>query len=255
MKNFGLIGYPLGHSFSKKYFTEKFEKEHIDAKYELYELSDINQFTDLIKSVTLTGLNVTIPYKQAIIPFLDELDETASEIGAVNVIHFLPKDNKIVLKGYNTDVIGFMESVKPRLKPHHKRALILGTGGAAKAMAYGLQKLGLEVTCVSRNSGQNVRNNMQNAAIISYSELDEHQMAENLVIVNASPVGTFPNIDACPEIPYSFLSKNHFLFDAVYNPSETLFLKKGKEKGTDTLNGGQMLIGQAQAAWKIWNSQ
>lgn len=252
MRNFGLIGYPLGHSFSKKYFTEKFEKERIDAKYELYELSDIKQFTNLIESVTLTGLNVTIPYKQSVIPYLDELDETAAEIGAVNVIHFIRAGNKTVLKGYNTDVIGFMESIRPRLKEYHKKALILGTGGAAKAMAYGLRKLGLEVIYVSRNSENKSLSGKQNTKIISYSELNKQVLDDNLVIVNGSPVGTFPNVDNCPDIPYPFLTSKHLLFDAVYNPAETLFLKKGKEKGAQTLNGEEMLTGQAKAAWRIW---
>ena len=246
MRNFGLIGYPLGHSFSKKYFTEKFKKESIDASYELYELADIKHFTELIQSVTLTGLNVTIPHKQNVISYLNELDETAAEIGAVNVIHFIRSNNKTILKGYNTDVIGFMESIRPFMKPYHKKALVLGTGGAAKAMTYGLQKLGLEVRYVSRNP--------ENDNQLSYSDLNKQILEDNLVIVNASPVGTFPNVDVCPDIPYQFLNEKHLLFDAVYNPSETLFLKKGKEKGTVTLNGEQMLVGQAEAAWRIWSA-
>lgn len=246
MRNFGLIGYPLVHSFSKKYFTNKFEKEHIDAIYNLYELADIKYFTELIQSTTLTGLNVTIPHKQNVIPYLNELDETAAEIGAVNVIHFIHSHSKTVLKGYNTDVIGFMESIRPLMKLHHKKALMLGTGGAAKAMTYGLQKLGLEVSYVSRNP--------ENDNQLSYSDLNKQILEDNLVIVNASPVGTFPNVEVCPDIPYQFLNEKHLLFDAVYNPSETLFLKKGKEQGADTLNGEQMLVGQAEAAWRIWTA-
>lgn len=254
MKNFGLIGYPLGHSFSKKYFSNKFENEAIEAVYELYELSDIKQFTELIQSVTLSGLNVTIPHKQNVIPYMDALDETAAEIGAVNVIRFIQTTTGVMLKGYNSDVVGFMESIKPKLHPHHKKALLLGTGGAARAMAYGLQKLGLEVTYVSRSGAAQKDDNKQDLPIISYTDLTEEVLYAHLVIVNASPVGTFPNVDACPVIPYEFLTKSHLLFDAVYNPAETLFLKKGKEKGADTLNGEQMLVGQAEEAWRIWNS-
>lgn len=252
MRNFGLIGYPLGHSFSKKYFTDKFENESVDAVYELYEIADIEQFEKLIQSVALSGLNVTIPYKQRVIPFLDELDETAANIGAVNVIRFIRSADKLVLKGYNSDVIGFVESIKPRLKPHHQKALMLGTGGAAKAMTYGLQKLGLEVTYVSRS----VDNAMENTAqhpLISYTDINEAVMRDHSVIVNASPVGTFPHVDASPDIPYHLLTEKHLLFDAVYNPAETLFMKNGKQYGADTLNGEQMLIGQAEEAWRIWN--
>ncbi|MFV0470757.1 MAG: shikimate dehydrogenase family protein [Paludibacteraceae bacterium] len=260
MKNFGLIGYPLGHSFSKKYFSKKFEKENIDAKYELYEISEIEKIKEIAQNIDLTGLNVTIPYKQSVIPFLTELDETADKIGAVNVIHFIKTNSKPILKGYNTDVIGFTNSIKNHLKPHHSKALILGTGGAAKAMAYGLQKLGLKVTFVTRNT-QKIKQQADKTLsivkpqIISYDELNRVNLTENQIIVNASPIGTFPKIDECPAIPYQFLTPGHLLFDAVYNPSETLFMKKGKEKGADVLNGEQMLIGQAEAAWKIWSAK
>lgn len=254
MKQFGLIGYPLEHSFSKRYFTDKFEKEGIDSKYELYQLSDIKEFTYIIKSIDLSGLNVTIPYKELVIPYLNELDETALGIGAVNVIKFIKNNDKILLRGYNTDVIGFTESIKEKIKPYHTKALILGTGGAAKAIAYGLKKMGLEVTCVSRNVGQRTVRSEQSREIISYNELTKQVISDNLVIVNASPIGMYPKVDEFPVIPYEFLTEKHLLFDAVYNPSETLFLKKGKEIGTDILNGEQMLIGQAEAAWKIWNS-
>lgn len=245
MKQFGLIGFPLEHSFSKKYFSKKFEKENIDAQYELYELPHIEEFTHLIQSANLSGLNVTIPHKQNVIPFLDMIDETAAQIGAVNVIQFICSDNKTLLKGFNTDVIGFIRSISPKLKEYHTKALILGTGGAAKAIEYGLKKLGLEVTYVSR---------VAKIGQLTYQELNEQILLDNLLIVNASPVGTFPKMNECPEIPYQFLTQKHLLFDAVYNPSETLFLKKGKENGADTLNGETMLIGQAEAAWKIWNN-
>ncbi|MHB9054858.1 MAG: shikimate dehydrogenase family protein [Paludibacteraceae bacterium] len=246
MNKFGLIGFPLVHSFSKKYFTEKFEKERIDAEYNLYDLLEIGAFTGLINAIELTGLNVTIPYKQKVIPYLNELDETAAEIGAVNVIKFIRENSSLKLKGYNSDVIGFMESIRPKLNHEHLRALILGTGGAAKAIDYGLRKLGLQVSYVSRTPKNGE---------LAYSDLDKKAMTENLVVVNATPVGTFPNVDEYPDIPYQFLTPKHLLFDAVYNPAETLFLKKGKEKGADTLNGEGMLIGQAEAAWKIWNSE
>lgn len=244
MKQFGLIGKPLVQSFSKKYFTAKFEAEKIDAKYDLFELQEISEFTALKNMPDLCGLNVTIPYKQQVMPYLDEMDETASEIGAVNVIKFIHKDNKLILRGYNSDAIGFENSIKPMLKSNHKKALILGTGGASKAVDYILRKLNLETTLVSRT---------EKPGMLTYEALTEEIMFDNLVIVNASPVGTFPNVDECPDIPYEFLTKNHLLYDVVYNPGETLFLKKGKEQGAAIMNGEGMLNGQAVAAWKIWN--
>lgn len=244
MRNFGLIGYPLGHSFSRKYFTEKFEKEGIDAQYELYQLAKIEDFDDLIKKNDFSGLNVTIPYKETVMKYLDEVDETAAEIGAVNTILFKNGGNKTILKGYNTDVIGFTNSIFPHLKPFHKKALILGTGGAAKAVVYGLNKLGIETTYVSRSPKEGQ---------LSYQNLNENILSDYLIIVNASPVGTFPNVDNCPDIPYNLLTSKHLLYDLVYNPAETLFLKKGKAKGAAIQNGSEMLTGQAIAAWKIWN--
>jgi len=244
MRKFGLIGFPLGHSFSKKFFTEKFERELIDARYDLYELTEIKLFEPLLEIDGLCGLNVTIPYKQQVMQYLDELDETAAEIGAVNVIKFIRKDNKLTLKGYNSDAIGFEEAIKPFLKPYHTKALILGTGGASKAVNYVLKKNGLLTTFVSRS---------EIAGGYSYGQLSPKIMAEYHVIVNASPVGTFPNVDACPDIPYELLTDKHLLYDLVYNPAETLFLKKGKEQGATILNGESMLTGQAIAAWKVWN--
>lgn len=246
MKQFGLIGFPLTHSFSKKYFSEKFEKEQIDAIYELYELTQIEEFTALINRVELSGLNVTIPYKEQIIPFLDTLDETAEKIGAVNVIKFIRTNNQLKLKGYNSDASGFEESLKPYLKPHHQKALILGTGGASKAIHYVLQKLGIAVTFVSRSP---------QSEQLTYTELNQVIMQDNLIIINASPVGTFPHANECPAIPYEFIGEKHLLFDVVYNPAETLFLKKGKERGAETLNGEEMLQGQARAAWEIWDEE
>ena len=244
MRRFGLIGFPLGHSFSKKYFTEKFLLEGIDARYDLYELKSLDEFTELKVSENLCGLNVTIPYKQQIIPFLDEMDETAAEIGAVNVIKFIRDGNDLKLKGYNSDAIGFLQSIRPYLKPHHNKALILGTGGASLAFDYTLRKLGIETTFVSRTprDGQ-----------LSYSDLSETVLKEYPIILNASPVGTFPDVERCPDIPYQYLTSRHLLFDAVYNPAETLFLQKGKAQGATVLNGEGMLTGQAEAAWKIWN--
>ena len=245
MRHFGLIGFPLGHSFSKKYFSAKFESENIDAEYSLYELPEITEFNKLLRQKELSGLNVTIPYKEQVIAFLDELDDTAAKIGAVNVIRFIREDERLTLKGYNSDAIGFENSLTPLLKPHHTRALILGTGGASKAIRYVLNKLGIETTYVSRNP---------KAGQITYKQLDRQIISEHTVIVNASPVGTFPHSDECPDIPYEFLSDKHLLFDVVYNPAETLFLKKGKEQGATCLNGESMLVGQAVAAWQIWNN-
>ena len=244
MKHFGLIGFPLGHSFSKKFFTEKFKQENIDAQYDLYELTSLLEFENLLTETELYGLNVTIPYKEKVIQYLDELDETAAEIGAVNVIKFIRKEGSLKLKGYNSDAIGFENSLAPLLKPYHQKALILGTGGASKAIDYTLRKLGITTTFVSRTTKPDS---------LTYDQLNEDILNENLVIINASPVGTFPHADECPNIPYQFLTDKHLLFDAVYNPAETLFLKKGKEQKAQVLNGEGMLTGQAIAAWKIWN--
>lgn len=245
MRQFGLIGFPLGHSFSKKYFSEKFKNENIDARYDLYELSNISEFPNLRNSIKLSGLNVTIPYKEQIIPLLDKLDDTATSIGAVNVIRFDYDNNgKATLTGLNTDAIGFENSLKPFLKPHHKKALILGTGGASKAILYTLQQLGIECSYVSRSTREGQ---------LTYSDLNEEILNDNLLIVNATPLGTFPKTDACPDIPYQFLTDKHLLFDVVYNPAETLFMKKGRDAGATALNGEEMLIGQAIAAWEIWN--
>lgn len=246
MKQYGLIGFPLGHSFSKKYFSNKFSLENIDAKYELYPLESISLFEQLKHNSELCGLNVTIPYKELVIDFLDEIDETAAQIGAVNVIKFSPVDGKLKLKGYNSDSIGFENSIKPLLQYYHTKALILGTGGASKAIDYTLHKLGIETTFVSRTFKPNT---------LIYSQLTKDIITNNLLIINASPVGTYPHDSECPDIPYQFLTEKHLLFDVVYNPTETQFLKKGRERGAKGLNGEAMLIGQAEAAWKIWNDK
>jgi len=243
MKLYGLIGEKLGHSFSKKYFTEKFEKEGIDAMYELFELSDIALFPSLIAGNNFSGLNVTIPYKEKVIPFLDELDMVAGVVGAVNTIRFIRTDNRTVLKGYNTDVAGFTNSFAPLLQPQHRKALILGTGGASKAVAYALKTLNINHRFVSRNpSGE----------IYSYRQLTKEIMDEYKIIINCTPAGTFPDIGAAPEIPYRHLSPEHLLYDLIYNPEKTLFCKLGEERGAMIKNGLEMLYGQAVAAWEVW---
>lgn len=246
MKTYGLIGYPLKHSFSYRFFGEKFSKEKIDAQYLNFEIAHIERLTDIIKEYTkLQGLNVTIPYKEQVISFLDELDPTAAAIGAINVIKITRDGEKIYLKGFNSDYIGFRNSISPLIIPEiHRKALILGTGGASKAVEYGLNDLGLETQYVSRSPKE---------GIITYNELSQEIIEEHTVIVNASPVGTFPNIEEYPDIPYQFISKNHLLYDLVYNPPITKFLDLGKRQGARIKNGEEMLELQAIAAWHIWN--
>lgn len=245
MKHFGLIGYPLGHSFSQKFFTQKFQQEGINAIYELYPLLQIEEFPNLCKQTCPTGLNVTIPYKETIIPYLHELDHTAAEIGAVNVIKFTHHNGLAHLKGFNTDVIGFMESIRPHLTQDHKKALIFGTGGASKAIEYGLKQLGVETQLVSRHKRVNT---------LTYSELTLDTYNDYQVLVNATPLGTYPNVNECIPIQFDNITEKHLLFDVVYNPEETLFLQQGRAHGAITINGIGMLHGQAKAAWAIWNS-
>jgi len=242
MKQYGLIGYPLSHSFSKGYFAEKFLKENItDANYDVFPLEKIDDFTALYQNKeNLIGLNVTIPYKQQVIPFLDELDETSANIGAVNTVKFT-QGKRI---GYNTDAYGFEMSLKPMLQSHHTNALILGTGGASKAVEYVLKKLGISFQYVSRNKSDHT---------ISYEQLDEFIIHNSKLIINSTPIGMYPNVDVAPNIPYNAISEKHLLYDLVYNPEETLFLKKGKEKGAQTKNGLEMLYLQAERSWEIWN--
>ncbi len=242
MKQYGLIGYPLSHSFSKGYFAEKFLKENItDANYDVFPLEKIDDFTALYQNKeNLIGLNVTIPYKQQVIPFLDELDETSANIGAVNTVKFT-QGKRI---GYNTDAYGFEMSLKPMLQSHHTNALILGTGGASKAVEYVLKKLGISFQYVSRNKSDHT---------ISYEQLDEFIIHNSKLIINCTPIGMYPNVDVAPNIPYNAISEKHLLYDLVYNPEETLFLKKGKEKGAQTKNGLEMLYLQAERSWEIWN--
>lgn len=253
MNTYGLIGYPLGHSFSRKFFTEKFEKEGIDAQYLNFEIPSIEEFPNIIKNnPTLTGLNVTIPYKQLVMQYLDDISEEAKAIGAVNVVkveHLPGFEGKVMkgvkLTGHNSDVIGFVDSIKPLLKPHHKKALILGTGGASKAIHYGLEKkLGMETLFVSRKAQE---------GMITYGDIDATLLKTYEVIVNCSPVGMYPHMDECPALPYEFMSENNLLYDLVYNPEETLFMKKGATKGASVKNGHEMLIRQALASWTKWN--
>jgi len=247
MDRYGLVGFPLKHSFSGKFFTEKFAKEKIDAEYQNFEIDDINLFPAVISSNSnLKGLNVTIPYKECIIDFLDELDETAQAIGAVNVIKIIRSESGIRLKGYNSDLIGFENSIRTLINPDiHRKALILGTGGASKAVNFGLKRLGLETRFVSRN---------QHPEMLTYNDLSESVFEEYKIIVNASPVGTFPDIENCPAIPYEYLTEDHLLYDLVYNPPVTKFLELGAQNGAITKNGKEMLELQAVAAWDIWNS-
>lgn len=246
MDLYGLIGYPLKHSFSQRFFTEKFLTENIDAQYSNFEIADISSFPEIVKSNTnLRGLNVTLPYKQQVIPFLDELDKQAKEIGAINVIKFIRENGTLRLVGYNSDIIGFQNSITPLIdKNIHTKALILGTGGASKAVIKGLQNLDIGYTYVSRTPKEKA---------FTYNDLNKDIINEYKVIVNASPLGTFPDVNASPDIPYEYISSDHLLYDLVYNPAETKFLRLGKEKGAKTKNGAEMLELQAVAAWKIWN--
>lgn len=245
MEKYGLIGYPLGHSFSKEFFNRKFSDEKREAVYLNFEIPSIEKFTEIIDSnPELKGLNVTIPYKQQIIPFLNALDTDAKNIGAVNVIKFSHNEKgERQLTGFNSDIIGFKESIRPLLNPSHQKALILGTGGASKAVKHGLEQLGLTPTFVSRTAKEGQ---------LTYADLTEKIMTTHTVIVNTTPLGMFPKVDNCPDIPYEMLTPHHLLFDLVYNPDETLFMKKGKAYGAVTKNGLEMLHLQAVAAWKIW---
>ena len=243
MRLFGLIGYPLAQSFSKKYFTEKFLNEGIeDAAYELFELENIQQFPALLNShKNLCGINVTIPYKQDVMAYVHELDEEAKTIGAVNCIKFTGGK----LKGFNTDALAFEQSLKALLYPFHNKALVLGTGGAAKAIIYVLKKLGIEYQYVSRTKKQGQ---------VTYEELTPEIMHDHLLIINCTPLGSFPKVDTAPQIPYELLTPKHYLYDLVYNPPLSLFLQKGQEQGAVVKNGYDMLVNQAELGWKIWNS-
>lgn len=243
MSRFGLIGKNIDYSFSKKYFSQKFERENLPHSYENFDIQSIAYFQNIISETpNLKGLNVTIPYKEEIIPLLDNLDEDAKEIGAVNTIK-ISDDKK--LTGYNTDHFGFRKSLESFLPLQQKTALILGTGGASKAVAYALEKLGFQFQFVSRNESLNM---------LQYSSLNQTIIESHLLLINCTPVGTFPNIADCPPIPYHFLTENHVLFDLIYNPAETEFLKQGKANSAKITNGLKMLEMQADKAWEIWNS-
>ncbi len=247
MKTFGLIGYPLQHSFSKKFFMEKFQKEAIDAEYVNFEIPSIQEFNN-IRSTTphLCGLNVTLPYKEKIIPYLDRLAESAQKVGAVNVIQIIKEQNKITTIGHNSDLYGFYESIKPLIQPKtHTRALVLGTGGASKAVIQGLIQLNIEPQLVSRK---------RKKGTLTYEDLTSNIIEQYKVIVNCTPLGTYPNVDSCPDLPYNQITPNHLLYDLAYNPETTLFLKKGIAQGAQTINGLRMLHLQAERSWEIWNS-
>lgn len=248
MKHFGLIGYPLTHSFSKKFFTEKFRTENIDACYTNFEIQDIAELTAIIKeNRELSGLNVTIPYKQQVIPYLDTLEGSAKEIGAVNTIRIIRHNENITLQGYNTDTWGFENSIKPLLKPHHKNALILGTGGASKAVKYVLKHSGIQFVSASTSAA-----GKGDPAVIHYNTIDKKLMEKCLVIINATPLGTYPDVETYPPIPYEYITNRHLLYDLVYNPPITVFLEKGQAQGAIIKNGYDMLIGQALKSYDIW---
>ncbi len=239
----GLIGYPLSHSFSKGYFTEKFKRENISNHvYDTYPIENIELVEDLMNNGDLSGLNVTIPYKEAVIPFLDDLDNTAKEIGAVNTIKI--KDGKKI--GYNTDCHGFERSFSPLLQPHHKKALVLGTGGASKAVVYALKNSGISYKYVSRTGDQDKW---------SYDQITPEILGEYTVIINTSPLGMYPNVDTFPPIPYEAITERHYLYDLVYNPEVTAFLQKGLDKNATIKNGIDMLYLQAEKAWEIWKAE
>jgi shikimate dehydrogenase len=240
---YGLIGKSLGHSFSKQFFEEKFKKEEVNASYHNFELAQIEEFEKLLQNhPELKGLNVTVPYKTEIIPFLDELSKKAEEIGAVNTIQF--SSGKLI--GHNTDAFGFQQSIKPFLRNVHERALILGTGGASKAVAYVLRNLGIEVSFLSRNPS--------NENQFSYEDANELMVDAFNLIVNCSPIGTFPNVNEMSAFPIQHVNKDHLVIDLIYNPEQTKLLRLAKEHGADTLNGLSMLQHQAIKAWEIWNA-
>jgi shikimate dehydrogenase len=243
-KRFGLLGRNISYSFSRGYFKEKFKKENLqDCSYENFDLAEITLFPDIIKNSPneIKGVNVTIPYKQEVMPYLDKLSKKAAKIGAVNTIK-ITKDGQ--LKGYNTDYYGFKKSLEPLLQKHHKKALILGTGGASKAVAFALEELGIDYQFVARGNKPNT---------IEYSAVDQHLFDEYHIIINCTPLGTSPNFEDCPPIAYEFFSNKHIAYDLIYNPAETQFMKNAKQKGAQTKNGLSMLELQAEKSWEIWN--
>ncbi|MFI5203838.1 MAG: shikimate dehydrogenase family protein [Flavobacteriales bacterium] len=246
---YGLVGYPLGHSFSQNYFIKKFMEEGLTGfTYENFEMQDVSSIRKKVMDIPhLYGFNVTVPHKVSIMQYLDQISDEAREIGAVNTVTVLRNGNQVKLNGYNTDAHGFEKSIKPFLKFTHHRALVLGTGGASKAVVFVLKKLGVDVVLVSRNQSR--------PDICTYDLLNEHLIKSHLLIVNTTPLGMFPSVETFPDIPYQYLSEDHFLIDLVYNPEETVFLKKGKEKNALTLNGLSMLHLQAEKAFEIWSER
>ncbi|MBR9915018.1 MAG: shikimate dehydrogenase [Algicola sp.] len=244
MHRLGLIGKNISYSFSRTYFNQKFQNEQLPYTYENFDLEAISELKTIIHDQSdILGFNVTIPYKEQVIPLLDKIDKKAKRIGAVNTITV---DKNKQLKGYNTDCYGFKKSIKPLLEAHHKKALILGTGGASKAIAYVLKKLKIKFEYVSRTPND--------VATFTYEELSSKILSKYTVIINCTPVGTFPNVNACPKIPYDGITSKHLLYDLIYNPEETEFLRLGKRQGAKISNGYQMLVYQAEKAWRIWNS-
>ena len=244
MDKYGLIGYPLEHSFSRNYVNEKFRNERIDAEYDNFEIPSIENFKEVLETTpNLRGLNVTIPYKEEVIRYLDELSAEARAIGAVNVIRVTHKGSKTVLKGFNSDVIGFTRSIESMLEPLHRKALILGTGGAAKAVDYGLKSLGLGTLFVSRTA---------RPGVITYNDVTPDLIRSHKVIVNCTPLGMYPHVDSCPPLPYEAMDSHTLLYDLLYNPDETLFMQKGREQGAITKNGLEMLLLPAFASWEMW---
>lgn len=248
MREFGLIGYPLGHAYSQKYFEEKFKKESItDAKYQLFPLSEISKIHNIILSQpNLIGLNITTPYKELVIPYLNEIDASILRLGTINTIKISRKDNTYSLKGFNTDVDGLRKTFEHLSLPEGSKALIFGSGGSGKTTRFVLEELGIKSTNVSREP--------ENLSQLSYRNVTEAVLNHHSLIINASPVGMFPKVDECPAIPYEFITDRHICIDLVYNPAQTLFLKKCAEKGATVINGLTMLYEQADKAWEIWNS-
>ena len=245
-RKFGLIGFPLSHSFSRKFFTDKFSNEGVDAEYLNFEIENISQLSHVIAShPTLEGLNVTIPFKEQVIKFLDDVDEAAAQIHAVNTIRIQRSGHHVSLHGYNTDIHGFQESIRPLIQKYHHKALVLGTGGASKAVVKALENLKIDTILVSRNP--------EEKGELSYNDLDEDVMDNYKIIVNTTPIGTYPNIEGCPAIPFELITTKHLMFDLVYNPEVTEFLKMGKKRGATIKNGLEMLHLQALASWEIWN--
>ncbi|MEO6488405.1 MAG: shikimate dehydrogenase [Ferruginibacter sp.] len=243
MNLYGLIGYPLGHSFSKKYFTEKFRKERLDNLYELFPMNSLEEINSLIKNPDLKGFNVTIPYKKEILSYLDDRSNIPADLMACNCVRI--KEGRTY--GYNTDVIGFERTIVPKLSIYHKKALILGNGGASEAVKYVLKRNGISYTIVSRQ--------IHDDSNITYEQLDEEMIGDHHIIINTTPMGMVPLTEAFPNIDYNAIGSRHLLYDLVYNPPKTLFLQKGEEQGAAIQNGYEMLLIQAEESWRIWENQ